>query len=73
MTEYFDEKKDTFTLMKSMTQFFSYGEYTLWNNEAITIYSFFWKSWVERGIYFIHSKLQWKLLDAWWIPKQVSY
>ena len=41
--------------LKSMTQIFSYGEYVLWNDEAITIenHSLFWKSWVERGIYFI--------------------
>jgi len=42
-----------------MTQIFSYGEYILWNNEAIAIenHSLFWKSWVERGIYFIQDIL----------------
>ena len=48
-----------FRELKSMTQIFSYGEYILWNNEPITIgnRSLFWKSWVERGIYFIEEIL----------------
>ena len=42
-----------------MTQIFSCGEFILWNNEAITIenHSFYWKSSVERGIYFIQDVL----------------
>ena len=42
-----------------MTQIFPYGEYILWNNEAIIIenHSLFWKSWVGRGIYFIQDIL----------------
>ena len=42
-----------------MTQIFSYGEFILWNYEAITIedHSLYWKSWVERGIYFIQDIL----------------
>jgi len=42
-----------------MTQIFFCGEYMLWNNEAITIenHSLVWKSWVERGIYFIQDIL----------------
>ena len=42
-----------------MTQIFSYGEFMLGNNEAITIenHSLYWKSWVELGIYFIQDIL----------------
>ena len=45
--------------LKSMTQIFCYGEFILWNNEAITIEnnSLYWKSRVERGIYFIQDIL----------------
>jgi len=50
--QYFEE-------LKSVTEIFSYGEYILSNNEAITIenHSLFWKSWVECGIYFIQDIL----------------
>ena len=42
-----------------MTQIFSCGDFILWNNEAITIenHSLYWRSWVERGIYFIQDIL----------------
>ena len=42
-----------------MTQIFSCGEFILWNNEAITTenHLLYWKSWVERGIYFIQDIL----------------
>jgi len=40
-------------------QIFSCGEFILWNNEATIIENhwLFWKSWVERGIYFIQDFL----------------
>ena len=48
-----------FKELKSVSQIFSYGEFILWNNEAITIenHSLYWKSLVERGIYFIQDIL----------------
>ena len=56
---FYRELLQYFKELKSVTQIFSCGEFILWNNEAITIenHSLYWKSWVERGIYFIQDIL----------------
>lgn len=44
---------------KNKTKIFSYGNFLLWNNEAITIEKkmLFWKSWFDKKIFFIQDIL----------------
>ena len=45
--------------LKKGIDLFPYGEYILWNNQTITIEnnSLFWKSWFDKGIYFVQDLL----------------
>ena len=48
-----------FQELKQGKDLFLYGEYILWNNETITIEnnSLFWKTWFDKGIYFVQDLL----------------
>ena len=48
-----------FQEFKNKSKIFSYGNFLLWNNEAITIENkmLFWKSWFDKKIFFIQDIL----------------
>ena len=48
-----------FQEFKNKAKIFSYGNFLLWNNEAITIEKkmLFWKSWFDKKIFFIQDIL----------------
>ena len=48
-----------FQEFKNKTKIFSFGNFLLWNNEAITIEKkmLFWKSWFDKKIFFIQDIL----------------
>jgi len=52
LLQYFQE-------FKNKTKIFPYGNFLLWNNEAITIEKkmLFWKSWFNKKIFFIQDIL----------------
>ena len=56
---FYRELLQYFQEFKSKTKMFSYGEFLLWNNEAITIEKnmLFWKSWFKKNILFVQDIL----------------
>ena len=56
---FYRELLQYFQEFKNKTKLFSYGNFLLWNNEAITIEKkmLLWKSWFEKKIFFIQDIL----------------
>ena len=56
---FYRELLQFFQEFKNKSKIFSYGNFLLWNNEAITIENkmLFWKSWFDKKIFFIQDIL----------------
>ena len=56
---FYRELLQYFQEFKNKTKIFSYGNFLLWNNEAITIEKkmLFWKSWFNMKVFFIQDIL----------------
>ena len=72
---FYRELLQFFQEFKNKSKIFSYGNFLLWNNEAITIENkmLFWKSWFDKKnlFYSRYPKRRWELLNFRRISKQV--